>query len=40
MPRIFEKDCKIQVIEYGENCQEHISFKSLKDTLFSFLRRS
>ncbi len=25
MPRIFEKDCKINVIEYGENCKDTIN---------------
>jgi hypothetical protein len=35
MPRIFEKDCKINVIEYGENCSQVVSFSDIRDIILA-----
>ncbi len=29
MPKIFQKDCKIKVIEYGEHCSQGLSLSAM-----------
>jgi uncharacterized protein YuzB (UPF0349 family) len=39
MPKVFEKDCKIKVIEYGAATLPSICMHSLKAKIFSACKR-
>ena len=38
MPRVFEKNCKVKVIEYGEHCFQPITFKKVLKMIKGFFR--
>ncbi len=38
MPKVFEKESKINVIEYGEHCFQPITFKSAWNAILSLFR--
>lgn len=38
MPEIFEKGCKINVIEYSDQCTATCSFTDIKDSFFQTIR--
>lgn len=39
MPDIFNKDCKVNLIEYGENCSSFPLWDKMKSKITSLLER-
>ena len=39
MPEVFQKDCKVKVIEYGENCSSFPLWDKLKEKVISLFKK-
>jgi len=39
MPEVFTKDCKVNVIEYGENCDSFPLLDRIKTKIKDFFKR-
>ena len=35
MPKVFEENCKVNIIEYGENCHHGLCMQTLVSNTFS-----
>lgn len=39
MPEIFQKDCKLKVIEYGEDCSSFPLWDSIKERVMKYFNK-